>query len=160
MQSSRFKTPHDLTEKGRKAIAEVLNGLVADAFALYVKSKNYHWHLVGPHFPDYHRLFDEQADQILAMVDVLAERVRKLGHVTVRSIKEISRLQKVKEEETLPLAEEMMRRLREENSAFASRLRHAHEVCGKAKDVATCSILEVFLDETERRVWFLFSTES
>lgn len=154
---TQLAPPSDLSEQGRQEIAAAINPLVADAFALYVKSKNFHWHVFGSHFRDYHLLLDEQADQIFAMIDVLAERVRKLGQPTIRSIGSISRLQNVKDDdEVLVEPQEMMKRLMNDNKDFAKRMREAHEVCEKHNDIATTSILEIFIDETERRTWFLF----
>jgi len=155
----KLATPSDLKDKGRQEIADVINPLVADAFALYVKTKNFHWHLSGSHFRDYHLLFDEQAEQIFATIDVLAERVRKLGKTTIRSIDHISCLQNVKDsEEAFVEPEQMLQILMHDNQKYAERMRAAHEVCAKHNDVATTSILEVFIDETERRIWFLFET--
>jgi starvation-inducible DNA-binding protein len=155
----KLATPNDLSEKGRQKIAECINPLVADAFSLYVKTKNFHWHLSGSHFRDYHILFDEQADQIFAMIDILAERVRKLGRGTIRSIGHISRLQNIKDEDEVFLEpEKMLYYLMKDNKDYAARMRAAHKVCEDYNDVATTSILEIFIDETERRVWFLFET--
>ncbi|WP_068469833.1 Dps family protein [Candidatus Protochlamydia phocaeensis] len=158
--SSQLSTPNTLGEQAGKAVAEALNPLVADAFALYVKTKNFHWHLSGHHFRDYHLLFDEQADQIFAMIDVLAERVRKLGGTTIRSIGHISQLQNVQDDndEFVPPLE-MVKRLMEDNKNLAARMREAHHVCEENEDVATASFLEVFIDETERRTWFLFEIQ-
>lgn len=157
--SNKLATPNDLGGKEREELAAVLNPLVADAFALFVKTKNYHWHMSGSHYRDYHLLLDEQASQIFAMIDVLAERVRKLGGLTIHSISEISDLQNVKDDNEAFVAPKiMLARLKEENEAFAERMRAAHEVCEKCNDVATASFLEVFIDETERRTWFLFET--
>lgn len=155
-----LEVPTHLGDDARKAISQAINPLVADAFALYVKSKNFHWHLSGPHFRDYHLLFDEQADQIFEMIDVLAERVRKLGGLTVHSIGEISKLQNIQDDNDAfvePI--EMVRRLFEDNKNFAARMLAAHEVCEKHDDFATTSILEIFIDETERRAWFLYETQ-
>jgi starvation-inducible DNA-binding protein len=153
--------PNNLGEKARNAISAVINPLVADAFALYVKSKNFHWHLSGSHFRDYHLLFDEQADQIFAMIDVLAERVRKLGGLTIHSIGEISQLQNIKDDNDLFVeSKEMVRRLFEDNKKYAALLLAAHKVCEEHNDFATTSILEIFIDETERRAWFLFATQA
>ncbi len=158
-RAAKLATPNDLKEKGRQEITESINPLVADAFALYVKTKNFHWHLSGSHFRDYHLLFDEQADQIFAMIDVLAERVRKLGGTTIRSIGHISRLQNVKDDDEVFLEpEKMLQHLLKDNQEYAARLRAAHKVCEEHNDVATASFLEVFIDETERRTWFLFET--
>jgi starvation-inducible DNA-binding protein len=153
----KLSTPSDLEVKGRKEIADVLNPLVADAFALYVKTKNFHWHMSGPHFRDYHLLLDEQGDQIFAMIDVIAERVRKLGQPTVRSIGHIARLQNIKDDDTEFLEpQKMLQHLLHDNKGYTERLRAAHEICSRYNDVATSSLLEVFIDETERRIWFLF----
>ena len=158
---TRLATPSDLNKNGCRAIAEVINPLIADAFALFVKTKNYHWHVSGSHYRDYHLLLDEQASQIFAMIDVLAERIRKLGEPTIHSITEISRLQNVPDDNE-PFVEpiEMIRRLLEDNKNLASRMRDAHEICDQHQDVATASFLEVFIDETERRTWFLFETQA
>lgn len=156
----KLSTPSDLKEKDRQAVCAVINPLVADCFALYVKTKNYHWHVSGSHYRDYHLMFDEQASQIFAMIDVLAERIRKLGGTTVRSVKQISQMQEVHDDnESFVAPTEMVRRLMEENKLFAARLRAAHKVCDTHHDVATASVLEVFIDETERRTWFLFETQ-
>lgn len=159
--SQKLATPSDLPEKGREEIAEAINPLVADAFALYVKTKNFHWHLSGPHFRDYHLLFDEQADQIFAMIDVLAERVRKLGCLTIKSIGQIGQLQSISDNnDDFVDAQKMVKILLEDNQAYATLIRKAHKICEKNHDSATTSILEIFLDETERRIWFLFETLS
>lgn len=159
--SPKLATPSDLNAKGRAEIAVSLNGLVADAFALYVKSKNFHWHLSGSHFRDYHLLFDEQADQIFAMIDPVAERVRKLGGMTIRSIGQIGKLQSLKDNDA-PFVDhkKMVKELLQDNRDFLARMREAHKVCDKHEDVATCSILEIYIDEAERRIWFLFETSS
>lgn len=153
----QLATPTDLTRQEGQAITEALNPLIADAFALYVKTKNFHWHLSGSHFRDYHLLFDEHAEQIFAAIDTLAERVRRVGGATIRSISHISQLQTIQDDndEFVP-AGEMVRRLMEDNAHLAQVQRAAHEVCEKNRDVATASELEVILDETERRKWFLF----
>ncbi len=154
---SQLATPTDLTAKEAQAITEALNPLIADFFALYVKTKNFHWHLAGAHFRDYHLLFDEHADQIFAGVDLLAERVRKVGGTTIRSIGHISQLQTVADDnEAFVPADTMVRRLMDDNTALAKAERAAHEVCEQSRDVATASILEVLIDEAERRAWFLF----
>lgn len=150
-----------LEAKAGPAIAKAINPLVADAFALYVKTKNYHWHMSGSHFRDYHLLLDQQAKQIFAMIDVLAERVRKLGSLTIHSITEIAKLQNVQDDDdTFVDPKTMMSRLLNENTKLAARMLAAHKVCEKHDDVATASILEVYIDETERRSWFLFETHS
>jgi starvation-inducible DNA-binding protein len=155
--SPKLATPSSLGKKACDAISNALNPLVADAFALYVKSKNYHWHLSGPHFRDYHLLFDEQADQIFAMIDVLAERVRKLGGITIHSISEIAQLQSIPDDnDAFVEPKEMLKRLLEGNKNYVASLRDAHKVCEEGNDVATTSILEILIDETERRIWFLY----
>src|SRR6266849_376295 len=157
--TSALKTPTDLGPKGVAAIEDELRPLLADVFALYVKTKNFHWHMSGPHFRDYHLLLDEQADQLFAMTDPIAERVRKLGGITLRSIGQISRTQRVLDndaEYVEPL--DMLAELADDNKTLAARLRQAHNVCDKHRDVATASLIEVWIDETERRTWFLFET--
>lgn len=152
-------TPSDLDQRGRAEIAESVNLLLADVFALYFKTKNFHWHVSGPHFRDYHQLFDEQAAQIFTMTDVLAERVRKLGFPTLHSTGEVSRLQRIKDDNAEFLKpREMLFSLLHDNQFHAKEIRQSHAICEKYGDVATCSILEVFLDETERRIWFLFES--
>lgn len=150
-------TPNDLSGNGRSEIAAALNKLLADSFALYVKTKNFHWHMSGPHFRDYHLMLDEQSEQIFATTDPIAERVRKLGCRTLHSIGEIGKLSRVEdnnEDFVGPL--EMLRELMLDNKAMAKALREAHELCDDHKDVGTASLLEVYIDETERRTWFLF----
>ncbi len=153
----RLSTPTDLKPDGVAAITSAINPLIADAFALYMKTKNFHWHLSGSHFRDYHLMFDEQADQLLESTDILAERIRKLGGTTLRSISHIASTQTLQDdndEYVSPL--EMLQRLMADNQAMAAAQRAAHEVCDDARDFATSSILEVLIDETERRTWFLF----
>ena len=155
----KLATPTDLGDKARQIIAATINPIIADAFALYVKTKNYHWHVSGSHYRDYHLLLDEQAAQIFAMIDVLAERVRKIGGTTIRSIGHISHLQNVHDDnETFVEPKEMIQRLLDDNKEYAARMRAAHKVCADYEDVATTSVLEVFIDETERRTWFLYET--
>jgi starvation-inducible DNA-binding protein len=150
-------TPSDLGANATRDIAAALNGLLADVFALYVKTKNFHWHMSGPHFRDYHLMLDEQSDQIFAMTDMLAERVRKLGQLTLHSIGEISRNQRISDNDAPHVTpQDMLAELREDNGVLAKRMREAHEMIDEQKDVATASILEVFIDETERRAWFLY----
>ena len=154
---SALDTPTDLSGQAIRAIADALNGLLADAFALYLKTKNFHWHMSGPHFRDYHLMLDEQSDQIFATTDPLAERVRKLGQRTLRSIGHIGELQTIKDNDAEfvgPL--DMLRELMNDNKAMAASMRKAHELCDDQKDIATASLLEVYVDETERRTWFLF----
>ncbi|MFI5342960.1 MAG: Dps family protein [Chlamydiales bacterium] len=156
---SQLATPNTLGTEAASAIAISINPLVADAFALYVKTKNFHWHLSGQHFRDYHLLFDEQAAQILEIIDTLAERVRKLGGITIHSISHISQLQHIKDDNQDYVApKEMIQSLLNDNKSFAQRMRDAHKVCSGFGDVATTSVLEVFIDEAERRAWFLFET--
>jgi starvation-inducible DNA-binding protein len=155
----QLATPNLLGSEAEAAISAAINPLVADSFALYVKSKNFHWHLSGPHFRDYHIMFDEQADQIFAMIDVLAERVRKLGGTTIHSISHISQLQNVKDDnKDFVDPKDMVQILMNDNKNFAQRMRDAHKICDDHGDVATASFLEIFIDETERRVWFLYET--
>ncbi|GAB3687102.1 DNA starvation/stationary phase protection protein [Spirosoma flavus] len=158
-QVGELDTPSDLKEKGREKVAEALNRLVADAFALYIKTKNYHWHVSGRHFRDYHLLLDEQAEQIFATIDPLAERVRKIGANTIRSVAHIAQLQRVKDnDEDFVAPKDMLLDLLAENEKMAKAMRDAHQIADDAEDVATASLLENFIDETERRIWFLFET--
>ena len=150
-------TPTDLSATGTKEIAGAMNPILADVYALYVKTKNFHWHLSGPHFRDYHLLFDEQADQIFAMADPIAERIRKVGGPTLRSIGHIARLKRVSDNDAEYVEpSDMLAELREDNKALAARLREAHNVCDEYRDIATASLIEVWIDETERRTWFLY----
>lgn len=157
---AQLATVTDLTPQETQAITEVLNPLIADAFALYTKTKNFHWHLAGSHFRDYHLLFDEQADQIFESIDILAERVRRVGGTTIRSISHISQLQTINDDnDDFVPAGEMVRRLMQDNAHIAELQRAAIEVCNKNRDVATSNQLESILDETERRKWFLFEVQ-
>jgi len=152
-----LETRTDLTPSATKDIAAAMNAILADVFALYVKTKNFHWHMSGPHFRDYHLLLDEHADQLFAMTDPIAERVRKIGGLTLRSIGQISRAQRVLDNDAdyvEPL--DMLAELADDNRTMAARLREAHNVCDEHRDVATASLIEVWIDETERRAWFLF----
>src|SRR5437867_6133962 len=158
-RAAGLKTPTNLGTDATRDISGALNLLLADLFALYLKTKNFHWHVSGPHFRDYHLLLDEQADQIYAITDPVAERVRKLGGTTLRSIGQISRLQRVMDNDAdyvTPL--DMLAELREDNQRLASSMREAHAVCEEHGDVATASLIEVWIDEAERRVWFLYET--
>lgn len=156
---AKLAVPNDLNDKARQQVALSINPLVADAFALYVKTKNFHWHMSGSHFRDYHLLCDEQADQIFAMIDVLAERVRKLGGLTIHSIGQISDLTSIADnDDAFVEPDKMLQILLEDNKEYAARMLAAHKICEDANDVATASFLEVFIDETERRAWFLFET--
>jgi starvation-inducible DNA-binding protein len=158
-RNAPLATRTDLTAAATKDIAGAMNAILADVFALYLKTKNFHWHLSGPHFRDYHLLLDEQADQLFAMTDPIAERIRKVGGPTLKSIGQITRLQRVADNEAEyvePL--DMLAELAEDNKTLAARLREAHNVCDEHRDVATASLIEVWIDETERRTWFLFET--
>ena len=149
-------TPTDLTRSATRDIAAAMNTILADVFALYLKTKNFHWHMSGPHFRDYHLLLDEQAEQLFAMTDPIAERIRKIGGLTIRSIGHISRTQRVLDndaEYVEPL--DMIAELADDNKTLAARLREAHNVCDEHRDVATASLIEVWIDEAERRTWFL-----
>lgn len=158
MELYKLDTPNDLDIKDRRKIAEAINPLVANTFALFVKTKNFHWHMTGPHYRDYHLLLDEQSEQIFSMIDVLAERVRKLGEKTIQSIGQIKELQTIKDNHEILSAEEMLHQLLKDNEDFLKNMRKAHEICNKGNDFATTSILEEYIDETERRIWFLFET--
>jgi len=150
-------TPTDLKAGSSKDIAAAMNGILADVFALYLKTKNFHWHMSGPHFRDYHVMLDEQADQLYAMTDPIAERIRKLGGTTLRSIGHIARMQRISDNDAeFVEPSDMLGELRDDNQTLAARLREAHEVCDEHRDIATASLIEVWIDETERRTWFLF----
>jgi starvation-inducible DNA-binding protein len=156
-RAAQLKTPTDLGAAATKDISGALNILLADLFALYLKTKNFHWHVSGPHFRDYHLLLDEQADEIFAITDTVAERVRKVGGHTLRSIGQVGRLQRVLDNDAdyvTPL--DMLAELREDNMQLAAHMREAHGVCDERGDVATASLLEVWIDEAEKRVWYLF----
>jgi starvation-inducible DNA-binding protein len=156
-ESAMLRTATDLSAEAVSAVTGALNPLLADAFALYLKTKNFHWHMSGPHFRDYHLLLDEQGEQIFAMTDELAERVRKIGGATVKSIGHVARLQRIKDNnEEFVAAVDMLRELMEDNKAFTTNMREAHEIADQNNDSATTSLLENFIDETERRTWFLF----
>ena len=148
--------PTDLTRSAVKDIAGAMNAILADVFALYLKTKNFHWHMSGPHFRDYHLLLDEHSDQLFAMIDPIAERIRKLGGLTIKSIGQISRIQRVLDNDADYVdPADMIAELAEDNQTLAARLREAHNVCDEDRDVATASLIEVWIDETERRTWFL-----
>ena len=149
----------DLSADATRDIGAALNGLLADVFALYLKTKNFHWHMSGPHFRDYHLLLDEQGDQLFAMTDEIAERARKIGGTTLRSIGHIARLQRVPDNDAeFVTPQDMLSELREDNQQLVAEMRQVHNVCDEFGDVATASLLENWIDETERRVWFLFET--
>ncbi len=152
-------TPTDLSAEATRDLTAALNGILADVFALYLKTKNFHWHMSGPHFRDYHLLLDEHADQIFAMTDAIAERVRKIGGPTIKSIGQVCRTQRIADNDaSFVEPSDMLAELREDNQALTSRLREAHNVCEEHRDVATASLIEVWIDETERRSWFLFES--
>jgi starvation-inducible DNA-binding protein len=157
LEQTPLSTPTDLTAEATRDVSGALNALLADVFALYLKTKNFHWHLSGPHFRDYHLMFDEQGDQLFAMTDPIAERVRKIGGSTIKSIGHISRLQRVLDNDADYVEpDDMLAELCEDNKTLAARLREAHNVCEEHRDIATASLIEVWIDETERRTWFLF----
>ena len=156
-RAAPLATPTDLTRSATKDIAGAMNAILADVFALYLKTKNFHWHMSGPHFRDYHLLLDEHGDQLFAMTDPIAERIRKVGGPTLKSIGHISRTQRVVDNDAdyvEPL--DMLAELADDNKTLAARLREAHNVCDEHRDIATASLIEVWIDETERRTWFLF----
>jgi starvation-inducible DNA-binding protein len=156
-RSAPLATPTDLKLAATRDISAALNLILADVFALYMKTKNFHWHMSGPHFRDYHLLLDEQADQIFAMTDPIAERVRKIGGLTIHSIGQIAQLQRILDNDAdfvSPL--DMLAELRDDNKVLLGAFRSAHDVCEEHHDVATTSLIEVWIDETERRLWFLF----
>jgi starvation-inducible DNA-binding protein len=153
----RLSPRTDLSQDATRDIAAAINGLLADVFALYLKTKNFHWHMNGPHFRDYHLMLDEQGDQIFAMTDPLAERVRKLGRKTLHSIGEISRNQRVSDNDADYVDPgDMLAELRDDNQRLVMSMREVHGVCDEHRDIATASLLENWIDESERRVWFLF----
>jgi len=156
-RAAPLATPTDLAAAATRDIAPMMNVILADVFALYLKTKNFHWHISGPHFRDYHLMLDEQGDQLFAMTDPIAERIRKVGGTTLRSIGHIARLKRVLDNDADfvdPL--DMLAELRDDNKDLAARLREAHDVCDEHRDIATASLIEVWIDETERRTWFLF----
>jgi starvation-inducible DNA-binding protein len=157
LQKSPLTTPTTLSEKAVHDISTALTVLLSDVFALYLKTKNFHWHISGPHFRDYHLMLDDQGGQLFAMTDEIAERVRKIGGTTVRSIGQVSRLQRITDnnaEYVGPL--DMIAELRDDNAMLTQYMREVHQLCDEAEDVATASLLENWIDETEKRVWFLF----
>jgi starvation-inducible DNA-binding protein len=159
--AAALKTPTDLSVEGVSSIVAELNGLVANAFALYVKTKNFHWHLSGPNFRDFHKMLDEQAEEIYASIDPLAERVRKIGGTTITSISHISKLQTLSDnDDSFVTPTNMLLELLKDNKQVAEDMRRAHGICDDGNDVATASLLEVYIDETERRSWFLFESSS
>ncbi len=156
-QTAPLKTPTALGENATKDIAAALTTLLADTYALYLKTKNFHWHMSGPHFRDYHLLLDEQGDEIFEMTDDMAERARKVGGTTLRSIGHIARLQRISDNDAdYVTPQDMLAELREDNMQLAQFMRETHEVCDEHGDVASASLLENWIDETEKRIWFLY----
>ncbi|MCZ4341709.1 DNA starvation/stationary phase protection protein [Sphingomonadaceae bacterium G21617-S1] len=156
---SALATPTDLKSNSAMSVADALNGILADSFTLYFKTKNFHWHVSGPHFRDYHLMMDDQAAQILATTDVIAERVRKTGNTTLRSIGDIARRQSIKDNDAeFVSAADMLKELRDDNLALVARLREAKDIVDAAKDNATSGILDEWTDQAEERAWFLFET--
>ena len=156
---SKLGTRTNLSEEATRDISAALNALLADVFALYLKTKNFHWHMSGPHFRDYHLLLDEQGDQIFAMTDPMAERARKIGGTTLRSIGNIARLQRIPDNDAEYVdPQDMLAELADNNLKLAAEIRATHDVCDEYGDIATASLLENWLDETERRTWFLFES--
>lgn len=156
-QQAALRTRTDLNAPATKDVAGVMNAILADVFALYLKTKNFHWHMSGPHFRDYHFLLDEQGEQLFSMTDPIAERIRKVGETTLRSIGHISRTQRVRDNDTEYVEpDDMLAELCEDNKMLTVRLREAHDVCERSGDIATASLIEGWIDETERRTWFLF----
>jgi starvation-inducible DNA-binding protein len=159
LKSAKLDTPTDLTADAVRDVSGALNILLADMFALYLKTKNFHWHVSGPHFRDYHLLLDEQGDQIFATTDAIAERVRKIGGTTLRSIGHISRLKRVLDNDAdYVTPKDMLAELRDDNKELTARMRETHDLCDEHGDVASTSLLENWIDEAERRTWFLFET--
>jgi starvation-inducible DNA-binding protein len=157
LQNAPLETPTDLGSNATRDISGALNILLADVFGLYLKTKNFHWHMSGPHFRDYHLLLDEQAEQIFAMTDDIAERVRKIGGTTLHSIGQISRSQRVLDNDAdYVTPQDMLAELRDDNKQLTVHMRQTHELCDEHRDVATASLLENWIDEAERRTWFLF----
>ncbi|HTY67026.1 MAG TPA: DNA starvation/stationary phase protection protein [Alphaproteobacteria bacterium] len=156
-RTASLQTPGNLGANATRDISGALTALAADLFALYLKTKNFHWHVSGPHFRDYHLLLDEQAEQIFSATDDIAERVRKVGGTTLRSIGHIARLQRIKDNDAdYVTPRDMLAELREDNLELTGRLREAHDLCDEHGDVASASLIENWIDEAERRVWFLF----
>ncbi len=156
-REAAIATPSDLGSDAVKNISGALNALLADVFSLYMKTKNFHWHMSGPHFRDYHLLLDEHGDQIFAMTDDIAERVRKIGGATIRSIGHVARLQRLSDNDAEYVDPfDMLAELRDDNRMLLASMRGAHDLCDDENDVATTSLLEVWIDQTERRIWFLF----
>jgi len=154
-----LNTPTDLSADATRDLGGALNAVLADVFALYLKTKNFHWHVSGPHFHDYHLMLDDQADRLFAMTDPIAERIRKVGAPTLRSIGHIARTQRVLDNDAdYVTPSDMLAELCEDNQALAARLRDAHDLCAAHRDIASASLIETWIDETERRTWFLFES--
>lgn len=159
LRKAPLNTPTDLSPQASHEIAGALTVLVSDVFTLYIKTKNFHWHMSGPHFRDYHLMLDEQADQIFSMTDAIAERARKIGGTTLRSISQISRLQRIQDNDAdYVTPQDMIAELRDDNKQLTASMRELHSLCDEHGDVASASLLETWIDETERRTWFLFET--
>jgi starvation-inducible DNA-binding protein len=157
LDRASLTTPTTLSEKAVYDISQALMILLSDVFALYLKTKNFHWHMFGPHFRDYHLMLDEQSEQIFSMTDAIAERARKLGGTTIRSIGHISRLQRIVDNDAQRIKpSDMIAELREDNAMLTQSMREVHSLCDEAADVATASLLENWIDESEKRIWFLF----
>lgn len=158
-RKSPLHTPSNIEPQGVKEITGALNALLADVFTLYLKTKNFHWHMSGPHFRDYHLLLDEHADQIFAMTDDIAERVRKIGGTTIRSIGHISRLRRIADNDAEFVdSGDMLGELREDEKGLVLKMQAVHGLCDDSGDVATASLLENWIDQAQRRIWFLFET--
>jgi starvation-inducible DNA-binding protein len=157
LHKASLTTPTTLSEKAVHDISEALMLLLSDVFALYLKTKNFHWHMSGPHFRDYHLMLDDQSDQIFSMTDAIAERARKIGSTTVRSIGQVSRLQRIADNDAECVKPaDMIGELRDDNAMLTQNMREVHSLCDDAGDVATASLLENWIDESEKRTWFLF----
>src|SRR5271170_3050967 len=159
LRTAPLQTPTDLKSNAVRDLSGALNMLLADMFSLYLKTKNFHWHVSGPHFRDYHLLLDEQGDQIFAATDDIAERVRKMGGTTIRSIGHIGRLQRIPDNDAdYVTPDDMLAELRDDNMRLTTSMRETHDLCDEHGDVATASLLENWIDEAERRTWFLYET--
>jgi starvation-inducible DNA-binding protein len=158
-QETRSQPTNGITAEGATAIADGLNAVVADLFALYVKTKNFHWHMTGPHFRDYHQMLDDQGAQVLETIDPAAERVRKLGRTSLRSVGHIARLQRATDNDAQSVAPaDMLSELRDDNLLLVSALRDLHDICDRYNDIATASLIENWIDEADGRIWFLAET--
>ena len=158
-RNAPLAAPTDLKGAATRDIAIAMNAVLADVFALYLKTKNFHWHMSGPHFRDYHLLLDEQSEQLFAMTDPMAERIRKVGGRTLRSIGDIARTQRILDNDADYVEPgNMLAELRDDNQTLTASLRSVHDLCNEHRDIASASLLEVWIDETDRRVWFLFES--